>query len=167
MTTPISPGPTGPELLALELAARHQGTGLVAGDLEGCWQLTQVWPKGQSRPARFSGAALRAVGARLELSLVAGSLVLSNVVSLASLELRFRGRAQLVGRRPLLAFHFDQVELNLAGKQMFCIPPPQPSSSRQQPFFALIARHPDGWLAARGRGGGLALWTKVHPAPIG
>jgi hypothetical protein len=26
------------------------------------------------------------------------------------------------------------------------------------PFFALIARNSNGWLAARGRGGGLALW---------
>jgi hypothetical protein len=35
------------------------------------------------------------------------------------------------------------------------IPSPAP---QRLPFFALIARDPSGWLAARGRGGGLALW---------
>jgi hypothetical protein len=33
-------------------------------------------------------------------------------------------------------------------------------STRLMPFFALIARDSNGWLAARGRGGGLALWQK-------
>lgn len=165
MTTSKTQWPTGSELLELELAARHAGTGLVARDLEGCWQLNQVWPKGQEQPALFSGAALRAFGARLELSHVAEDFVLSNCVSLGVLELRFRGRAQLVGRRPLLAFHFEHLELSFAGRQMLCKPLPQPSSSQRQPFFALIARHQDGWLAARGRGGGLAVWRKVDAKP--
>jgi hypothetical protein len=34
---------------------------------------------------------------------------------------------------------------------------PTPNQKRT-PFFALIERNPDGWMAARGRGGGLALW---------
>jgi len=36
---------------------------------------------------------------------------------------------------------------------------------KRMPFFALIARDPSGWLAARGRGGGLALWDLVETLP--
>ena len=35
---------------------------------------------------------------------------------------------------------------------------PAPEEGRE-PFFALISRSPEGWMAARGRGGGLAFWT--------
>ena len=64
---PASSLPDGPALLALEVAARRSGTGLTADDLQGCWQLDQVWPKGSSRPASFSALLLRGLAARLEI----------------------------------------------------------------------------------------------------
>ena len=156
----VLPGPTGFALLALELAARRDGSGVEPPALLGCWRLDQVWPKGSSTSSAFSGVLLRGVGARLEISApAAGSeaLQLSNAVNLGALELRFSGSGHLRGRRPLLEFSFERLELRLAGRLLLqrALPQPQP---RRLPFFALIARDPAGWLAARGRGGGLALW---------
>jgi hypothetical protein len=59
--------------------------------------------------------------------------------------------------RPLLVFRFELLELQLAGRTLLRRPLPAPEPQRL-PFFALIARDSSGWLAARGRGGGLALW---------
>ena len=151
---------TGAELLDRERRVRQHGTGLQAADLLGCWHLDQVWPKGSPRPSVFSGSLLRAVQARLEIAAAEadeGALALCNAVSLGPLELRFRGVGRLQGSRPLLQFSFQQLQLSLGGwvlvQRALPSPPPQ-----RLPFFALIGRDPSGWLAARGRGGGLALW---------
>ena len=161
--------PTGEQLLALEVEVRRSGTALAAADLHGCWQLDQVWPKGSRRPASFSALLLRGLAARLEIGPGGGpqpdGLTLSNAVNLGPVELRFRGPGWLQGRRPLLVFQFDQLELRLAGRLLLqrTLPAPAP---RRQPFFALIARDAAaGWLAARGRGGGLALWRLAAPRP--
>jgi len=158
--------PTGADLLALERRARRQGTALEHEALIGCWQLQQIWPRGAATPAAFSGALLRGVGARLEISAgAADGLMLRNAVNLGPLELCFHGPGLLIGRRPLLQFRFERLELRLAGRLLLqrAIPSPAP---QRLPFFALIARDPSGWLAARGRGGGLALW-RLSPSGCG
>ena len=154
--------PAADQLLRQEQQVRRQGTGLSAADLQGCWQLQQVWPKGSGRSAVFSGWLLRGLSARLEISASGGQLQLSNAVNLGPIELRFRGPGQLVGRRPLLQFSFEQLQLSLAGRPLIQRSLPAPAPQRL-PFFALIARDPSGWLAARGRGGGLAYWTLLPP----
>ena len=151
--------PTGVELLEQERQVRQGGSGLTAPDLLGCWRLDQVWPKGSPRPSAFSGSLLRAVQARLEISapVAEEELSLTNAVTLGPLELRFRGVGRLVGSRPLLQFSFQELQLSLGGRLLLRRALPEPARQRL-PFFALIARDPSGWLAARGRGGGLALW---------
>lgn len=171
--------PDADRLLRLERRSRAEGSGLVAADLIGCWRLEQVWGKGSREPSGISGAVLRTLAARLEITPGAapGSLALANVVNLGGLELRFEGEGELRGRRPLLVFWFDRLQLRLAGRVLLQRPLQRPEP-RRLPFFALIARsHPapagtttgmadpgqperlHGWLAARGRGGGLALWV--------
>ncbi|MBM5783309.1 MAG: hypothetical protein FJ076_00395 [Cyanobacteria bacterium K_DeepCast_35m_m1_288] len=150
--------PSAEQLLALERQAREQGTGLDAEALQGRWQLELVWPKGTRRPSAFSGWLLRGLSARLEISTDAEGLALSNDVNLGPLELRFRGVGKLLGRRPLLQFRFQQLQVSLGGRLLIQRELPTPAAKRM-PFFALIARDPGGWLAARGRGGGLAVWT--------
>jgi hypothetical protein len=136
--------------LALEQQVRSTGTGLVCIDLIGCWQLELVWPKGSQRASVFSGWLLRGLSARLEIQGGSERLLLSNAVNLGPIELRFRGPGCLQGKRPLLQFSFDQLQINVAARM---------------PFFALIHRDSTGWLAARGRGGGLALWRLASTAP--
>ncbi len=166
--------PSGAALLALEQAARRSGTGLAAEQLEGLWLLERIWPRGQTRSAAVAGGLLRSLGASLRMERRQGveqpeggpapaPLWLTNSVRLGVLELRFQGPGWLRGRRPLLLFQFERLEIR-AGERVLLqrsLPAPDP---RRQPFFALIATGADRrWLAARGRSGGLAVWRLSPP----
>ena len=174
--------PDGPALLALERCARRLGSGLTIEQLQGTWRLEQVWPKGRSEPQRFSGVLLRGLGAQLAIAPAPGAggeaapLRIENSVRLGALELRFTGGGRLRGARPLLEFWFERLELRL-GSALLLARPLAPMQPRRLPFFALIgASRPEAssglapdpgadpaWLAARGRGGGLALWRLARP----
>jgi hypothetical protein len=186
--------PSGDELQALEQVARRQGSGLESGDLKGLWRLERVWSRGQRQPSALAGVALRALGASLRIEAEPDTepstqpdagpdngpdtrpdsgpkphpkLKLTNAVKLGSLELRFQGPGWLEGRRPLLRFQFDRLEIR-AGPWLLLqrsLPAPDP---RRGAFFALIACGGEGrWLAARGRSGGLAVWRRgdISPPP--
>lgn len=163
MSASASPEVSARELLQLEQQARRSGSGVEADALQGCWQLQLVWPKGQQRASAFSGWLLRGLSARLEIGVDPEGLLLSNAVNLGAVELRFRGRGRLEGKRPLLLFSFEQLQLSLGGWRIVERTLPAPAPQRM-PFFALIHRDPSGWLAARGRGGGLALWRLADDA---
>ncbi|MDM7952838.1 MAG: hypothetical protein QUV07_06450 [Cyanobium sp. CZS 25K] len=167
--------PDAQQLLDRERRCRREGSGLRRGDLLGSWQLERIWNKGSLQPATLAASLLRGLAARLQLEPDASApgeegLRLVNSVRLGALEVRFDGVGRLQGRRPLLVFRFDRLRLLLAGRVLFerALPAPDPL---RMPFFALIAARraaagelvpskgvPLGWLAARGRGGGLALW---------
>lgn len=150
--------PDGSSLRALERQVRPNGTGLEAPTLQGCWRLQTVWAKGASASSPLSSWALQGMQARLELRHRHGQeLQVSNAVNLGPLELRFTGEGHLKGKRPLLMFSFQTMTVNAWGHSLMERTLPSPAPQRW-PFFALIARSPEGWLAARGRGGGLALW---------
>ncbi len=163
MSASASPEVSARELLQQEQQARRSGSGVEADALQGCWQLQLVWPKGQQRASAFSGWLLRGLSARLEIGTDPEGLLLSNAVNLGAVELRFRGRGRLEGKRPLLLFSFEQLQLSLGGWRIVERTLPAPAPQRM-PFFALIHRDPSGWLAARGRGGGLALWRLADDA---
>jgi len=162
------PLPTGQQLLTLEAQVRQPGTILTSGDLLGSWQLQQVWPKGSSSVNALSSALLRSLGARLLIGNAepgcaeSGSpaFTIGNSVRFGALELRFEGCGNLIGKRPLLQFSFSRLKLCLGPAVLLERRLPAMPTTRL-PFFALIARDPSGWLAARGRGGGLALWRPI------
>jgi len=95
-------------------------------------------------------------------------LKLTNAVQLGPLELRFQGPGWLEGRRPLLRFQFDQLEIR-AGQRLLLQRSLAAPDPRRGAFFALIASGAEGrWLAARGRSGGLAVWRRdgwISPPP--
>jgi hypothetical protein len=155
--------PDGEELLALEVQSRHVGSGIKGTDLIGSWRLHEVWSKGEMNPAQTNSALLRTLQASLSISHAGESkFLLKNSVSFAGLQLCFSGPGRLLQRRPLLWFHFDKVEASVAGRTFFSASLPLPKHGRE-PFFALIGcqQTESGtiWLAARGRGGGLAVWV--------
>lgn len=159
----LEQGPTAAApWLALERQVRHHGTGLVAEQLHGCWRLEQLWPRGRDRAAAASGWLLRGLAARLVIAAAAQgpALQVSNAVQLGALQLRFVGQGRLQGRRPLLLFQFEQLQIRWGTRLLLQRPLPAPAPQRQ-PFFALIARTASGCLVARGRGGGLALWQRA------
>jgi hypothetical protein len=163
---PVQPPalPDAADLRTMEDRSRQEGSGLGRDDLIGVWRLEGLWGKGQSDPSRLAGAALRALAASLAIQPAAdGGLLLSNSIALGLLRLCFHGSAQLRGRRPLLLFQFQTMRVSMAGISLWTLALPGPAKGRD-PFFALIASQwadtGQHWLAARGRGGGLALWVR-------
>jgi len=169
--------PDAGALLELERRCRSSGTGMDAEQLLGPWQLVQTWPKGQNEPAAASSWLLRTLAAqlRIEAGPSPDQLRLINRVSLGALSLQFSGQALLKGRRPLLVFWFERLQVQLGSFNLIDRSLAQPVPAKR-PFFALIGRGPGAngegladrqWLAARGRGGGLALWCLPGPGPEG
>jgi hypothetical protein len=157
--------PTGDRLLELERSSRQQGSGIDGTSLCATWWLDQLWGRRQARSMARAAALIRALQACLEIRMEAERLVLRNSVTVGALSLCFFGHGQLQGRRPLLQFSFDRLQVRWGERILLERSLPQPET-RKLPFFALIAlerQGEGGWLAARGRGGGLALW-RLKPA---
>ena len=154
-------------LLQLEKRSRQLGSGISHQDLAGTWRLVDLWDR-QARPQRPQSRLLQGLQAKLEIQAVGrrpaehgpGDLQLRNSVRLGALELAFQGPGWLQGRRPLLRFRFEAIQLSLARWHLWQQSLPSAAGSAE-PFFALIATGSDDqgrWLLARGRGGGLARW---------
>ena len=149
-------------ILALEATAKKRGSGIVHESLNGVWKLQHTWTGTGTKPVPGTDFLLRSLGARLELKSTGTEWEIVNQIMAAGVQLRFEGEAQLKGKRPVLMFRFETVKLLLAGRILLERHLPEPPS-RRMPFFALIAMADNGgWLAARGRGGGLALWEKAE-----
>jgi len=97
----------------------------------------------------------------------ANHLGITNELRVGPLHLKFTGPARYPGKQNLLAFDFTRLELrclglplyqgavggNKRGGQSFA-----DTAIAKLPFFAFFAATPD-YIAARGRGGGLAIWV--------
>lgn len=158
-------GITRDDLLHWEQLARRSGSSIEATELIAHWRLDQVFDR-TGQPAGFgTSALLRAIQACLILTPQTDdpsdhALAVANQVSVGPLLLRFEGQGQLVGRRPLLQFSFAELIIKLGARTLHrrSIPTPE---AKSMPFFALIKMdHHAGTLVARGRGGGLAMWTR-------
>ena len=155
--------PNGTGLLAAEKLSRQKGSGLTPEALGAEWRLDQLWAKQRTAPPMAPAAALlRSLKATLSIrpGIQPTSLRIHNSVQLGTLKLLVEGPAHLTGRRPLLVFWFEQLEVRLGPWLLIKRALPKPAEAKL-PFFALIASGTNGeerWLAARGRGGGLALW---------
>lgn len=166
-------------LLKLEQRSRRQGSAIRVPDLAGSWQLVDLWDR-QARPQAVQARLLRGLQAQLEIqpavesgsspaTLPASALRLRNSVRLGSVEVAFQGPGRLQGRRPLLRFSFERLQISLGRWCLWQQSLPTATATAKgagagtagEPFFALIAtgRDEEGrWLLARGRGGGLARW---------
>lgn len=91
-----------------------------------------------------------------------------NSVKLGAVELTLTGPVQFYHKRQILAFDFTRLQLNLFGRSIYqgWIRGGQAREAgflgqtlKEQAFFKYFLIHPD-CIAARGRGGGLALWVK-------
>ena len=84
-----------------------------------------------------------------------------NSIEFGLLSIRFKGCGELKGKQPLLPFYFEDIELKI-GKDLCIRRSLNVPDEKKRPFFALIGIGDNiEWLAARGRGGGLAIWLKA------
>lgn len=154
------------EILCWERHARRTGLSIEASQLTAKWNLNQVFDRSGRAGGVGQSTVLRAIGACLILDKPSNddsntSLLIANQVEVGPIVLRFEGEAHLVGERPLLQFSFQTLIIKLFALTVYRrnIPPPAPT---KMPFFALIKiDYQKGLLAARGRGGGLALWKRA------
>lgn len=93
---------------------------------------------------------------------------ITNSVEFASLRLKLTGPAKYVGKKNLLAFDFTQMQISLFSRTIYNGQIRGGKTSSEDfdnrplsvlPFFAFFLVTPD-LIAARGRGGGLALWIR-------
>lgn len=93
---------------------------------------------------------------------------ISNKIQLGGFGLQFSGLTQYIGKKNLLAFDFHEIEISLFNHKVYSgnVPGSQTNKSNfydqkvaKLPFFAFFLIT-ENFIAARGRGGGLALWIK-------
>ncbi|MBU7583770.1 MAG: hypothetical protein KAF91_12805 [Nostoc sp. TH1S01] len=93
---------------------------------------------------------------------------ISNQVQLRPVFLKLTGPAKYLGKKNLLAFNFTHIQISLFGRVIYDKPLGGNKSQSQDfetqpiaklPFFAFFLVTEDV-IAARGRGGGLALWVR-------
>lgn len=98
-------------------------------------------------------------------------LAIANTLKVGPLRVRFMGPARCLGKKNLLAFDFTQIQIDCWGASIYQGKVGQkkragrPFAERpvgELPFFAFFAASED-YIAARGRGGGVALWAKSRP----
>tara|TARA_Y100001968_G_scaffold328280_1_gene375131 strand:- start:2571 stop:3182 length:612 start_codon:yes stop_codon:yes gene_type:complete len=156
--------PNKDNLIELEKRSRKDGSGINFNDLIGIWNFFLVWKPASDNADSISSSLLRLFSAKLELNKTKSrdveSFYIVNSITFAKLSLQFKGIGSLEGNQPLLPFFFEKIQLNLGSAVLISRELDIPAKSNR-PFFSLIAldkKH--NWLAARGRGGGLAVWVR-------
>ncbi len=154
------------KILDLEKFAKKEGSGIEFSDLIGLWKFVTVWKVGKDKEDSLSSSLLRLFSASLELRENqskdgASSFSIVNSIEFGLLSIIFKGYGDLKGSQPRLPFSFECIQLKLGSVILLSRNIDIPNE-KDKPFFALIAIEKSrGWLSARGRGGGLALWVKA------
>jgi hypothetical protein len=94
-------------------------------------------------------------------------LCVTNQITIGLIQLKFTGPARFESKKNLLGFDFIRLEIIALGQRVYegAVPSSRTNQKFQDiaigklPFFAFFAVT-DGFIAARGRGGGLAMWVK-------
>ncbi len=154
------------ELLELERTAKREGSGIDFDSLIGCWRFVSVCKKGTNQEDFIASSMLQTFSARLDLKECQNNenalhFDLTNSIRFGLLSIKFVGTGYLKGEQPLLPFLFERIELKLGDAVLLSRVLNNIVEEKERPFFAFIAIGEHGeWLSARGKGGGLAVWSK-------
>jgi hypothetical protein len=166
-------------LLQAEKAAKQQKSAYPFESLLGTWRL--CFTTGTKKMRKRGGIVLgqgfympKFTAAQISLSAnsqaedTTGRGEISNSARLGSFMLKFEGLTQYLGKKNLLAFDFNRVKLYLFGRVIYNGNVRGGKAQAENfynlsiaklPFFAFFLVTED-FIAARGRGGGLALWLR-------
>lgn len=165
-------------LLQAEKSAKQQRRQYPLESLLGHWRLCFTTPrKVHLQEGRASGRGFyvpQFAPAQICFNVPAPSseqpfgIEIGNQVQLGPLLFRLTGPARYLDRKNLLAFDFTQMQLRLFGRTVYqgafrrgkAKTEDFASQPSKLPFFAFFLITED-LIAARGRGGGLALWVRV------
>jgi hypothetical protein len=162
-------------LQAAEITARHEKLSIPFDSLLGEWRL--CFATGASKDKQRGGIKLgrgyylpKFTPASIAFTRNGSSSIgtATNQLLVAGIQVQFTGPCRYPGKKNLLIFDFTQIQLRIfsstvyqgkirsgkAGEQDF-----EQLSIAKLPFFAFFWAGTNG-IAARGRGGGLALWVR-------
>lgn len=157
-------------LLQAEKTAKQTAIEYSFSQLEGDWRL--CFATG-TRKIRQGGIKLKKGYyvpkiAKAQISFDSEVERIGNLAQLGALTLKFSGPARFQAKKNLLAFEFTRLQVCLGNKAIFSqavrggIEKEEAfgeTAIAKLPFFAFFVVN-DRLIAARGRGGGLALWVK-------
>ncbi len=158
--------PNSNKLLEYEIVARKYGSGIDFSSIIGLWKFESVWKQDSNFDDSLSSSLLKFFDASLALTKAHTSngireIEVTSSIQFAVLLIRFVGFGELTGSQPILTFYFEGIELIFRETLLYRRSIKKPDK-KDMPFFGLIALGSNReWLAARGRGGGLALWRKA------
>ncbi len=164
-------------LLQAEKAAKQQRLTYPFESLLGQWRL--CFATGTKKVRKRGGIILgkgfylpKFAKAQISFSttsdITSGKGEINNSAQLSSLLLKLTGPAQYLGKKNLLAFDFTRMQISLFGRIVYSgnirggKKPTEDFYNQpiaKLPFFAFFLVTED-FIAARGRGGGLALWIR-------
>ena len=152
------------KIIELEKISQKQGSGISFDELIGTWKFESVCKKDSDEVDNISSSLLQVLSAKLELKRKISEKLriyqIKNSISFGLISVIFTGNAYLNGSRPILIFYFDSLRVSIGKFPMFNKSLNKPNE-KKSPFFSLIGICEEGnWMCARGRGGGLAIWTK-------
>ncbi|MGG6240355.1 hypothetical protein ACQ4N7_17160 [Nodosilinea sp. AN01ver1] len=160
-------------LLKAERQTKQQRQQISSEALLGTWRLRFTAPKkptyraGQPTDSGFyvPGLAIATLSFSRDDS---GELTIQNQLQVGPARLRFTGPAKFLPKKNLLAFDFVRLQVLVGGLSLINLPLHSKAakagdfadaSVARLPFFSFFAAR-RGYVAARGRSGGLALWAK-------
>jgi hypothetical protein len=162
-------------LLQAEVATRRQSLVHPFSSLQGAWRLGfVVQARKQAKGGVTLGSGFYAPAfAPAQISFAARSEAanwgeIGNQVTFAGIRFRLTGPCRYLGKKNLLAFDFTRMQVDLLGQTVYQGGFRKGTAGQtafeeraiaQLPFFAFIYAS-DVAIAARGRGGGLALWVR-------
>ncbi|MFB2838988.1 hypothetical protein [Floridanema evergladense] len=167
-------------LLEAEKFTKQQRINYPLETLIGSWRLHFVVSPKKSRQRsgikmgngfylpKFIKAQISFFPAEVDNNLNPDRLKIGNQLYVGTISFKFNGPAKYLGKKNLLAFDFTQIQVgflsftvysgNFRGGQKKSQEFEQ-KHIRDLPFFAFFAIN-EKYIAARGRGGGLAIWVK-------
>ncbi len=162
-------------LLDAERQPKQQRQQFSPEALLGTWRLRFTAPKkpaykaGQPEGSGFYIPSLAAATLSFSQGSAPGEpLTIQNQLQVGPVKLRFTGPAKFLPKKNLLAFDFTRLQLLIGGLSLIGLPLRGRSTAADfasapvadLPFFAFFVAQA-GYVAARGRGGGLALWVRA------
>lgn len=161
-------------LLELERATKQTKQTMPLESLLGTWRLCfSAGKKAKFQSGEPTGSGFyvpKLAIARISFSRTdesESSLAIANELNVSPLAVRFTGPARYPGKKNLLAFDFTQLQVRCFGLTVYNGSVGDKKRAGQSfaetaiaqlPFFAFFAATED-YIAARGRGGGLAIWV--------
>jgi hypothetical protein len=95
-------------------------------------------------------------------------IAITNQITVGLVSLKLSGPAKFIEKKNLIGFNFTQIEIKILGQTVYNGKFPSPREGKvfgdvaigKLPFFAFFEVN-EQFIAARGRGGGLAIWAKA------